>query len=107
MFFSAEIRLRSVFTSPTSTVYQLRAIWSATCPPYSTMLQPYSANVRATSSNSRGRSHDWSASVTRNELVAPSPSSQLTTVNRSGLRRRARTFGQSSRCTVMPRPSEM
>ena len=45
--------------------------------------------------------------VTRKELVAVSPSSQLTAVNRSGFRRSAFTFGQSSRWTVMPRPSEM
>src|SRR6478736_3392257 len=63
-------RARSSLTSPTSAVYQLRAIWSATWPPYSTMLAPCSANVRATSSSSRGRSHDWSAIVTRKEVVA-------------------------------------
>ena len=107
MLRSAWSSARSSFTSPTSAVYQLRAIWSATWPPYSTMFAPCSANVRATSSSSRGRSQDWSAIVTRNELVAASESSQLTAVNRSGVRLSARTLGQSSRWIVMPRPSEM
>src|SRR6185437_1665707 len=89
MLRSAVRRLRSSFTSPTSTVYQLRAIWSATWPPYSTMFAPCSAKVRATSSSRRGRSHDWRAIVTRNELVAVSSSSQCTGVNRSGVRRSA------------------
>ena len=71
------------------------------------MFAPCSANVRATSSSSRGRSQDCSAIVTRNELVAVSEPSQWTGVNRSGVRLSARTFGQSSRWMVMPRPSEM
>ena len=54
--------------SPTSTMYQFFAIWSPTCPPYSTMLAPCSANVRATSSSRRGRSRDTTARSGRGKL---------------------------------------
>ena len=70
------------------------------------MLAPCSANVRATSSSSRGRSHASTAIWTR-KLVVDAPPSHSTGVNRSGLRISALTFGQSSRWIVMPRPSEM
>src|ERR671932_808407 len=51
--------------SPTSAVYQFFASWSSTTPPYETMLAPYSAKVRATSSSRRGRSHASTAIWTR------------------------------------------
>src|SRR5207248_11772304 len=102
---SAVSRLRRALTSPTSATYQFLASWSSTCPPYSTMLAPCSAKVRATSSSSRGRSQDETAICTRKLRVGPP--SQETFVNRSGLRRSDLTFEQSSRWIVIPLPSEM
>ena len=69
------------------------------------MFAPCSANVRATSSSSRGRSHECTAIWTRNDFV-PLPSHSIG-VNRSSLRFSAFTFGQSSRWIVIPLPSEM
>ncbi len=69
------------------------------------MFAPCSANVLATSSRRRGRSHESTAICTRK--LCEVPPSHSTGVNRSGLRISARTFGQSPRCTVMPFPSEM
>ena len=91
--------------SPTSATYQFFAIWSSTWPPYSTMFVPCSANVRATSSRSRGRSHESTAIWTRK--LCDAPPSHSTGVKRSGLRISAFTFGQSSRWIVIPLPSEM
>src|SRR5262249_10295248 len=69
------------------------------------MLEPCSANVRATSSSRRGRSQESTAIWTR-KLWLPPPS-HSTGVNRSGLRRSARTFGQSPRRVVIPVASEV
>ena len=70
------------------------------------MFAPCSAKVRATSSSSRGLSHESTAICTR-KLLAIVSLSHETGVNRSGFRRSAFTFGQSSRWIVIPRPSEM
>ncbi len=69
------------------------------------MFVPCSENVRATSSSRRGRSHESTAIWTRK--LCETPPSHSTGVNRSGFRRSARTFGQSSRWIVIPLPSEM
>src|SRR5205809_3085536 len=63
------------------------------------MFAPCSANVRATSSSSRGRSHESTAICTRK--LCDAPPSQLTGVKRSGLRASALTFGQSPRWIVI------
>ena len=69
------------------------------------MFAPYSENVRATSSSSRGRSQASTAIWTRK--LCEAPPSQSTGVKRSAFLRSARTFGQSSRWIVIPLPSEM
>src|SRR4051794_9879598 len=58
---SAYKRPGSALMPPPSATYKFLAICSSTCPPYSTMFAPCSANVRATSSRRRGRSHETTA----------------------------------------------
>ena len=70
------------------------------------MFAPCSANVRATSSSRRARSHASTATCTR-KLADVAPPSHSTGVKRSGFRINAFTFGQSARWIVIPRPSEM
>src|SRR5581483_10716420 len=70
------------------------------------MLAPCSANVRATSSSRRGRSQESTASCTRKLFAAVAPS-HSTAVKRSGLRRSAFTFGQSSLWVVLPLPRDV
>src|SRR6266540_628650 len=62
------------------------------------MFAPCSANVRATSSSSRGRSQESTAICTRK--LCEAPPSQLTGVKRSGWRASALTFGQSNENVV-------
>ena len=92
---------RSSFTSPTSAVYQFRAIWSSTTPPYETMLAPCSAK-RPRDVLEQARPVPRVDGDLDAEARRDAPPSHSTGVKRSGFRISAFTFGQSSRWIVMP-----